>query len=226
LTIRAHHKIQSKLTNPHNKIANDSLILALYATDASMYQMQPLDVKTPKDRNDVLNSIRYCADKKLPLLARGGGTSLTGQSIGEAVILDVSKHMSRILELNLDEGWVRVEPGVVCSNLNEFLKPYGVHFAPDPATENRANIGGMIANNAAGMRSVLYGMTIDHVLEIDLALATGEVLHLSEFDAVQLSTKAKQLDREGIIYRGIRDLVLENADEIRQRFPKVIRRSI
>lgn len=225
LARHAYHKIARALTNEHNEIANDSLTLALYATDASMYQMQPLAVKTPVDREDVLKTIRYCADRKLPLLARGGGTSLTGQSIGEAVILDVSKHMTRVLELNLDEGWVRVEPGLVCSNLNAFLKPYGVHFAPDPATENRANIGGMIANNAAGMRSVLYGMTIDHVMALDLALASGEVLNFSALDTAQWSSKAEQQDREGIIYRGIRDLVTQNANEIRQRYPKVIRRS-
>ncbi|MDP3086735.1 MAG: FAD-linked oxidase C-terminal domain-containing protein [Methylotenera sp.] len=225
MTKHTFHKIAHALTSEQNEGASDSLTLALYATDASMYQMQPLAVKTPVDRADMLKAIRYCADKKLPLLARGGGTSLTGQSIGKAVILDVSKHMTRVLELNLEEGWVRVEPGLVCSNLNAFLKPHGVHFAPDPATENRANIGGMIANNAAGMRSVRYGMTIDHVLELDLALASGEVLHLSTLDAAQWAAKAARSDSEGAIYRDVRDLVTKNAEEIRQRYPKVIRRS-
>ncbi|MEI6066110.1 MAG: FAD-linked oxidase C-terminal domain-containing protein [Methylococcaceae bacterium] len=206
-------------------MTTNPLTLSLYATDASMYQMQPLAVVVPVDRADVLKAIRYCAEQKLPLLARGGGTSLTGQSIGEAVILDVSKHLTRVLELNLQEGWVRVEPGLVCSNLNDFLKPHGVHFAPDPATENRANIGGMIANNAAGMRSVRYGMTIDHVLALDLALASGEVLHLSALDTVQWAAMAAPQNREGAIYRGVRDLVTRNAEEIRQRYPKVIRRS-
>lgn len=203
----------------------DPISLGLYATDASMYQMLPLAVITPLDRSDMVKTVRLCAELGLPLVARGGGTSLTGQSIGEAVILDVSKHMTRVLELNLDEGWVRVEPGVVCSELNALLKPHGVHFAPDPATENRANIGGMIANNAAGMRSVRYGMTIDHVLALDLALATGEVLNLHALDAQQLAAKCKMTDREGGIYRGLRDLIMRHADEIRARYPKVIRRS-
>lgn len=201
------------------------LQLGLYATDASMYQMTPLAVMQPVDRNEMLSAIRQCAEQGLPLLARGGGTSLTGQSIGEAVILDVSKHLTQVLELNLDEFWVRVEPGVVCSELNALLKPHGLHFAPDPATENRANIGGMIANNSAGMRSVRYGMTIDHVLELDLALATGEVLHLSPLNADQLAIKCSQQDREGRIYLGLHDLVARNASEILQRYPKVIRRS-
>lgn len=217
------------LTHSRQEMRSDvvggALSLGLYATDASMYQMQPLAVVVPVDRDATIKAIRQCAEQGLPLLARGGGTSLTGQSIGEAVILDVSKHLTRVLELNLDEGWVRVEPGLVCGELNALLKQHGVHFAPDPATENRANIGGMIANNSAGMRSVRYGMTIDHVLEVDLALATGEVLHLAPLDAVQLSAKCNLEDREGEIYRGVRTLIEQNADEIRQRYPKVIRRS-
>jgi FAD/FMN-containing dehydrogenase/Fe-S oxidoreductase len=203
----------------------DPISLGLYATDASMYQMLPLAVVTPRDRDDTVKAVRLCAERGLPLLARGGGTSLTGQSIGEAVILDVSRHLTRVLELNLAEGWVRVEPGLVCSELNAFLKPHGVHFAPDPATANRANIGGMIANNAAGMRSVRHGMTIDHVLALDLVLATGEVLNLGPLDAQELTAKCVLPGQEGDIYRGLRELVARHADEIRTRYPKVIRRS-
>ena len=198
---------------------------ALYSADASIYQMLPQDVLIPLDSDDLLNVIRQCANRNQSLLARGGGTSLTGQSIGEVAVLDLSRHLNRILELNVHDAWVRVEPGLVCSKLNAFLKQYGVRFAPDPATENRANIGGMIANNAAGMRSVRYGMTIDHVLEVDLALATGEVLRLSSLDEDQLAVKCQQSNREGDIYRGIRDLLEQYAGEIRFRYPKVIRRS-
>ena len=227
-----------KLTPPHSSSAfdrfrqglrgevyTDALSLGLYATDASMYQIPPLLVVVPYDRADTLRAMRLCGELGLPVLARGGGTSLTGQSVGEAVILDVSKHLTRLLELNLDEGWVRVEPGLVCSELNALLRPHGVQFAPDVATANRANIGGMIANNAAGMRSIRYGMTIDHLLALDLALATGEVLNLGPLDAEQLAAKCTLPDREGAIYRGLRDLVTRQADEIRARYPKVIRRS-
>lgn len=206
-------------------VQTDLISLGIYATDASMYQMLPLAVVTPLDREDTVKAVRLCAELGLPLLARGGGTSLTGQSVGEAVILDVSRHLTRVLELNLEEGWVRVEPGMVCSELNALLKPHGVHFAPDPATANRANIGGMIANNAAGMRSVRYGMTIDHVLALDLALSTGEVLNLHALDAHQLAAKCALPDREGDIYRGLRDLLARHANEIRTRYPKVLRRS-
>lgn len=207
------------------EVRTDFVTRGLYATDASIYQMLPLAVAMPLDRDDTIRAIKFCADRRLPLLARGGGTSLVGQTVGKTVILDLSRHLTRVLELNLAEGWARVEPGVVCSELNALLKPHNVHFAPDPATANRANIGGMIANNAAGMRSVRYGMTIDHVLALDLALATGEVLTLGPLDAPQLAAKCAQPGREGDIYRGVRDLVENHAHEIRTRYPKVIRRS-
>ena len=204
---------------------NVSLTRALYATDASMYQILPTDVVVPADRTELLQAVRDCIRKGKSVIARGGGTSLTGQSIGEGVIIDTCRHLNRILELNLDEGWVRVEPGLVCTELNAYLKPHGYRFAPDPATENRANIGGMIANNSAGMRSVRYGMAIDHLLELDLILATGEELHLEPLDEEEWAVKCLRSDREGAIYRDVGDLVARHADEIRARYPKVIRRS-
>jgi FAD/FMN-containing dehydrogenase/Fe-S oxidoreductase len=207
------------------EVYSDPLTLGIYGTDASMYQINPLLVVIPKDRSDVLRAIRLCRTLGLPLLARGAGTSLTGQSVGSGVILDLSKHINQILELNLEEGWVRVEPGLVCSNLNAYLKPYGVHFAPDPATLNRASIGGMVANNAAGMRSVRYGMTIEHVEALDLALASGDVLNFGPLSPEQLKSKEKLADREGEIYRGLHKLIERYADEIQARYPKVMRRS-
>jgi len=215
---------KNKITSPLMDEV-DHLASGLYATDASMYQMKPLAVFVPLDRDDIIRIVTQCAEQQMPLLARGGGTSLTGQAIGEVTILDLSMHYNKVLELNPEEGWVRVEPGLVCGELNVFLKQYGFRFAPDPATENRATIGGMIANNAAGMRSVRYGMTIDHVLELDLALATGEVLHHSQLDDDALAEKCLRTDREGLIYRELRDLVEQHAEEIRARYPKVIRRS-
>lgn len=190
-----------------------------------MYQLAPLAAFAPVDRNGVLQALAKARQAGHPILARGGGTSLTGQSIGHAVILDTSRHLNRILELNLKEGWVRVEPGVVCAELNAFLAPHGVHFAPDPATLDRACIGGMIANNSAGMRSVRYGMTIDHVISLDLALASGEALTLGPLDPYQLEAKCAQEDSEGALYRGVHSTVAALADDIRARYPKVIRRS-
>lgn len=204
---------------------SDQLTKGIYATDASMYQMLPLGVVTPRTRAEVLQVIREAAAKNQAILARGAGTSLTGQSINEAVVLDFSRHFNQILELNVADAWVRVEPGIVCAELNAYLKPHGLHFAPDPATENRATIGGMIANNSAGMRSAVYGMTIDHVLALDLALADGEVITLEALDAAAFASKTSQSTREGALHRGVRALIEKHREEIRQRYPKVIRRS-
>ena len=127
--------------------------------------------------------MQVCAKFRVPITARGGGTSQAGQSIGPGVILDCSKHLDRVLEINADERWVRVEPGCVLDELNQALKPHGLQFAPDVSTSNRATIGGMIANNSSGARSVLYGKTIDHVLELKTVLSDGSLVHLKPLTA-------------------------------------------
>ncbi|MDD5392908.1 MAG: FAD-linked oxidase C-terminal domain-containing protein [Thiothrix sp.] len=190
-----------------------------------MYQILPLGIVTPHTRAEVLQVIRETASKNQVILARGAGTSLTGQSVNEAVVLDFSKHFNQVLELNEAAAWVRVEPGIVCAELNAYLKPHGLCFAPDPATENRATIGGMIASNSAGMRSAVYGMTIDHVLALELVLADGEVITFESLDAPDFAAKSAQSTREGVIHRGVRELIEKHREEIRQRYPKVIRRS-
>jgi len=197
----------------------------LYSSDASMYQFFPGAVETPNDFQELLAILGRTQEASSPVIPRGGGTSLVGQSIGAGTVVDCSRYLNRVLELNIDEGWVRVESGIVCGELNRYLKPYGYCFAPDPATLNRATIGGMIANNASGMRSVRYGMTIDHVMALEVALATGEVFELSPLDAAQLTFKCSQSDSEGQIYRGIIDLLRVHATNIRERYPKVLRRS-
>ena len=203
----------------------DILYRGIYATDASMYQMLPQAVAVPANREEVLDIVRRCIAGQRPMVPRGAGTSLTGQAINQGQVLDFSRHMNRILELNLEEGWVRVEPGMVCSELNAFLAPYGVHFAPDPATQNRATIGGMIANNSAGMRSVRYGMTIDHVLALDVALSHGEVVHLAEQDAASLKHLYAESTPEALLHQRVHALIQMHAQLIRERYPKVVRRS-
>ena len=153
-----------------------ALSRALYATDASVYQIVPLMVAFPATADDVAAAMRVCAQFGVPITARGGGTSQAGQSIGPGVILDCSKHFDRVLEINPVERWARVEPGCVLDDLNLALKPYRLQFAPDVSTSNRATIGGMIANNSSGARSVLYGKTIDHVLELKTVLSDGSLV--------------------------------------------------
>lgn len=206
------------------EVLDDPFSLGLYATDASMFQIMPLAVVIPLDRDDALAAMAVCRELGVPILPRGGGTSLSGQTVARAVVIDVSKHMRRLIELNVEERWARVEPGLVRDELNAMLKPHGLHFAPDPATSSRANIGGMISNNSAGMRSILYGTTIHHLLGVEFALSSGEVLQLGATSEAEYQFKCEQPGREGGIYREFKDLIDANRDEIVARYPKTLRR--
>ena len=150
----------------------------LYRTDASMYEVEPLGLVLPSSVDDVVHAVRVAAEHGIPLLPRGGGTSLAGQSVGRALHVDYSKYMNAILELDVEERWVRVQPGVVLDELNDALKQHDLQFAPDVSTSSRANIGGMIGHNSSGAHSILYGKTIDHVLDLKVVLADGT---LAEF---------------------------------------------
>lgn len=158
----------------------DALSRALYATDASVYQIYPLGVVVPKSRADILYTLEVCRRYGCPITMRGGGTSQAGQSIGSGVQIDTSKYYNRILEVNPEERWARIEPGVVLDELNAHVQPLGLRFAPDISTASRATVGGMVANNSSGARSVLYGKTIDHVLELTVALSDGSVVEFRE----------------------------------------------
>ena len=197
---------------------------AIYSTDASVYQIVPLGVVLPKTSEDVTATLKVCEHFGVPITARGGGTSQAGQSIGPGVILDFSKYLNRILEINVPDKWVRVEPGCVLDDLNQQLKPHGLQFAPDISTASRATIGGMVANNSSGTHSIIHGKTIDHVLELKVLLADGSVVHVAPMDDVQVDVKCQQQDREGACYRVVRRLANEHAAEIDRRFPKILRR--
>jgi len=202
----------------------DRLSRALYATDASVYQIVPLMVAFPATADDVAAAARVCAQFRVPITARGGGTSQAGQCIGPGLILDCSKHFDRVLEINAKERWARVEPGCVLDDLNLALKPYRLQFAPDVSTSNRATIGGMIANNSSGARSVLYGKTIDHVLELKTVLSDGILVHLRPLTEPELEAACAQENLEGLCYRTTRRLAALHAEEIDRRFPKILRR--
>ena len=207
------------------ELLSDPVSLGAYATDAGIYQIFPRAVVLPLDRDDAVRAVQACGKAGVPILARGGGTSLTGQTVNAAVVIDTSKHLRRILEVNPQEQWVRVEPGLVRDELNAELAAHRLHFAPDPATSDRATIGGMISSNSAGMRSARYGMTIDHLLEVEVALPTGEVFTLSPLDPSIYSEHEAMPGRVGEIHRRTRELVEQHQSEIEARFPKVLRRS-
>ena len=202
----------------------DPVSLGIHATDASHYQMMPACVVVPKDEDDIKAAVRIAAAHKMPITARGGGTSLAGQTFGQGLILDCSKYMNHVLEVNTDERWARVQPGVVRDQLNNQLKPKGLHFAPDPATSSRATIGGMIGNNSSGTRSIMYGKTIDHVIALKVLLADGTILTLNTCDTDHWSDRSAGSTREAELYRGIGELIRANREEIIERFPKTMRR--
>ena len=211
-------------SNIRGEVLIDNVSLGIYATDASIYQIKPVAIVLPKDNPDVLMAMKIAADHKIAILPRGGGTSLAGQTVGHSMILDFSKYMNQVLELNEEERWIRVQPGIICDELNVFLKEKQLHFAPDPATSSSANIGGMIGNNSSGTKSILYGKTVDHVLELKIALADGTEISVQNLTSQEFSEKAKTPGREGTIYTRFREIIKNNKDEIHARFPKVMRR--
>jgi len=202
----------------------DQFSRVLYSTDASIYQILPLGVVLPRDADDIAATLRLCAEEGTPVLPRGGGTSLAGQAIGRAVVLDCSRHMNRILEIDPDRRRARVEPGVVQDDLNAAAAQFGLRLGPDTATSNRATLGGMIGNNSCGARSIVYGKMVDHVEELRVLLAGGEEIRLGPLEDAALAGKRREPSREGRLYAAVLDTVEAGRDEIERRYPKLMRR--
>jgi FAD/FMN-containing dehydrogenase/Fe-S oxidoreductase len=196
----------------------------LYSTDASMYQIEPIGVVVPRHKGDVQAVIEVANRFKVPVLPRGGGTSLAGQTVGHAIVLDFSKYMQKVLEVNQAELWCRVQPGLVQDELNAHVRPLGMQFGPDTSTSNRATIGGMIGNNSAGAHSLTYGKTLDHVLDLTVLLADGSELLLKDLAPESLNIKLQADTAEGRIYREVARLAQEHRSEILARYPKIMRR--
>src|SRR5438552_18891372 len=202
----------------------DRISQALYSTDASVYQILPLGVVIPKTRDDVVRTVNICRQFGASITARGAGTSQAGQAIGCGVQLDFSKYLNKVLELDPDAKTVRVEPGIVLDELNAFLRPYGLWLPLDISTSDRATIGGMIANNSSGTRSVVYGKTLDYVFGVTALLSDGSIVEMSAIEGPQLDAKCDRSDLEGACYRAVRQLGEVHAAEIERRYPKILRR--
>ena len=202
----------------------DSTSRELYATDASIYRIVPVGVVVPRDEADVVAAVRIAAAQRVPVLPRGSGTSLGGQAVGAALVLDFTKYMHDVLELNVGERWVRVQPGVILDELNLLLKPHGLMFAPDVATSNRASIGGMMGNNSCGAHSIMFGRTVDHVVEQRAILSDGSAAIFSELAPEEWRRRGEGSDLESSIYREVRRICGENAAEVEARFPHILRR--
>jgi FAD/FMN-containing dehydrogenase/Fe-S oxidoreductase len=198
---------------------------AAYATDASNYRQVPVGVVIPRHEGDVVAALSVARENSMPILARGGGTSLAGQACNAALLLDFSKYMNRVLALDPQARTALVEPGVVQGHLNSALAPHSLFFAPDPSTKDRCTIGGMLGNNSCGAHSAAYGKTVDNVEALEVVLYDGTQLSLAgSMDGAQLDASIARGGREGELYSRIRELRDQTADSVRAHFPKLPRR--
>ena len=215
-------KLGQLATELDGELHFDRTMRTLYATDASAYRELPLAVAIPKTKADLSRLISFARKEGTSLVPRTAGTSLAGQVVGSGIIVDVSKHFNSILELNEEEGWVRVQPGVIRDELNLFLKPFGLFFGPETSTANRAMIGGMVGNNSCGSNSVVYRSTREHLLEVTALLSDGSEVVFKALSIDEFHEKCELHTLEGEIYRTTRTLLsnYDNQQEIRKEFPK------
>ena len=207
------------------EVRADKYTRHLFSRDASMYSIEPLAVVFPRDAADVAAAVAVCAEHSVPMLPRGAGTSLAGQTVGRAVVIDTSRHMDAILELDPEAATARVQPGVVQDDLNRAAARHGLLFGPDTSTSDRATLGGMIGNNSAGSGSVRYGMTIDHVRALEVVLSDATTTTLAPIDDGELARRAGADTLEGRIHARLPGLVEEHRDAIESGFPKWWRRA-
>jgi FAD/FMN-containing dehydrogenase/Fe-S oxidoreductase len=203
----------------------DPLYRMLYSTDASNYQIEPIGVVIPKSTEDVLATVEIAARHGVPLLPRGGGSSLAGQTVGAALVIDFSKHLARILAVDPETKTVTVEPGINIDALNRQLCPTGLMFGPDPASANRATAGGVVGNNSTGSHSILYGMTGDNVQTVKAVLADGAVVELGPLSPAAMAERARHDDSKGRLFASLLAFRERYADLIRRDFPPHWRRA-
>lgn len=199
----------------------DSLYTLMYATDASAYRERPIGVVYPKDSHDLKIILTFCIENEIAMIPRAAGTSLAGQVVGNGLIVDISKYMTKILEINVQERWARVEPGVIRDELNRVLAKEGLFFAPETSTSNRCMIGGMLGNNSCGANSLVFGSVRDHTLSVNAILHDGSEVVFENLSNEEFVKKTLLNNTEGDIYRHINELLSdeEMSKEIRKQFP-------
>src|SRR5580704_5528860 len=202
----------------------DSSTRALYATDGSNYRQVPIGVVIPRDKEDVLATVAICRDHHAPLLARGGGTSLAGQCCNVAVVLDFSKYMANILEIDPERRIARVQPGVILDHLRAAAEKHHLTFAPEPATHSRCTLGGMIGNNSCGVHSIMAGKTDDNIEELEILTYDGAHLKVGATASGELAHILHQGGRRAEIYGRLQSIATTYGDLVRQRFPNIPRR--
>lgn len=201
----------------------------MYATDASAYRELPLAICRPRNENDIIALVKFAGKNKITLIPRAAGTSLAGQVVGRGLVVDISRYMTKIIEVNKEERWVRVQPGVILDDMNKVLHSSGLFFSPETSTSNRCMIGGMVGNNSAGTHSIVHGTTRDHTLEIRMILSDGSIGEFAAQNAESFAEKCKLESFEGDLYRQVKELFDKpgNKDSIHDEFPdpKVVRRN-
>tara|TARA_B100000809_G_scaffold67479_1_gene64457 strand:+ start:22237 stop:25140 length:2904 start_codon:yes stop_codon:yes gene_type:complete len=202
----------------------DKMSRALWSTDASIYQIEPVGVVLPRNDEDVIAVIETAHKYGVTVLPRGGGTSLAGQTVGESIVVDFSRYMKSMGEVNTEEGWVKTQPGIILDELNAQLSPHGVMFAPDPSTSSRGNVGGALGNNSCGAHSILWGKTVDNVYDLDVVLSNGDRAKFEYLAGDTLEEKLRVSGLEGDIYKNLFTIGEKNRDEILARYPKIQRR--
>ncbi|MDN5203301.1 FAD-linked oxidase C-terminal domain-containing protein [Fulvivirgaceae bacterium BMA10] len=204
----------------------DKVMRTIYATDASAYREVPQGIAIPGTVDDIKALVQFAKKHKTSLIPRTAGTSLAGQVVGSGIVVDVSKKFTKVLEVNKEEKWVRVQPGVIRDELNFYLKAYGLYFGPETSTANRAMIGGMVGNNSCGSNSIIYGSTRDHLLEANVVLSDGTETTFKSLSNEEFETKCTggetKNDLEANLYRSIKEILSkeDNKEEIRREFPK------
>ena len=225
VTTATKHPVADRLRRElEGDVRFDPLTRAIFSSDASIYQITPIGVVFPKHAEDVRRIVEITSDEKLALLPRGGGTSLAGQTVGEAVVIDFSKYMNNVLEVNAEEHWARIQPGVVLDNFNTLLRPTGLMFGPEVSPSSRATLGGMMGNNSCGSRSIQYGKMVDHVLELQGFLASASLFKFGKLTSNELERTLQQSDQVSKIIQTVNQLAITHRDEIEKRFPKIMRR--
>lgn len=202
----------------------DGVTRRLYSTDASIYQIEPVTVFLPRTAEDLRVAVQICRDHHIAIIPRGGGTSLSGQSIGAGLVIDASKHLRKVLDIDPAHHTARVQPGVVLEHLNQQAAQHGLMFGPDVSTASRATLGGMIGNNSAGSHSIVHGLTVDHVQSLNVVFSDGVRVTLQREPLQHILMQDRSASRTAGVYRAIRQIVTQHHQAIRDRFPKILRR--
>ena len=219
------YETEINLSQLKNKLSGelyfDNAHKIMYATDASAYRVVPVGVAYPRNKEDLKQLILFARDNDITLIPRAAGTSLAGQVVGNGLVVDMSKYFTKILEINEQEHWVRVEPGVILDELNREIKQYGLFFGPETSTSSRCNIGGMVGNNSCGAHSLIYGSTRDHLISVKALLSDASEVEFRQLSREEFREKMTLENLEGNIYRNIREILSdeENQRNIISEFP-------